>query len=169
MELTQELVKSLFDYHQDGYLIWKIKPRANVNIGDRAGHLAKYRNEYRWRVTIHRKRYMISCLIYFLHTGELPERVDHRDRNSLNDKIKNLRAASRFENARNRSSVKNSSSKYLGVSIRKNGKWAAHIRIAGVLKFLGYYFIEEEAAEAYNEAAKIYHKEFANLNVISIP
>lgn len=110
---------------------------------------------------------MISCLIYFLHTGELPERVDHRDRNSLNDKIKNLRAASRFENARNRSSVKNSSSKYLGVSIRKNGKWAAHIRIAGLLKFLGYYFIEEEAAEAYNEAAKIYHKEFANLNVIS--
>lgn len=36
--------------------------------------------------------------------------------------------------------------------------------IDGSLKFLGQYSSEEEAAEAYNNAAAKYHGEFARLN-----
>ena len=33
-------------------------------------------------------------------------------------------------------------------------------------KYLGYHSCKHKAAEVYNEAAKIYHKEFAHLNII---
>lgn len=166
MELTQELVKEYFMY-KDGILYWNKRPRRNVEPNAKAGHsFQDHTGNFRIRISFKRKRYFASQIIFLYHHGYLPETVDHEDRNTLNDKIENLRAASKFENARNRSSAKNSSSKYLGVSIRKNGKWAAHIRILGELKYLGYYFDETEAALAYNKAALEFHGDFANLNKI---
>jgi hypothetical protein len=68
---------------------------------------------------------------------------------------------------RNRSSAKESTSKYLGVSWNKgNNKWMAYIRVDGTRYHLGYFITEKEAARAYNEAAKKYHGEYANLNII---
>ena len=36
--LTQEYVKELFDYHEDGYLIWKVNKR-RIKKGSLAGYL----------------------------------------------------------------------------------------------------------------------------------
>lgn len=164
MELTQELVQKLFEY-KDGKLYWRESPRQNVKAKSPVGHLYKdHVGKYRIRLSIKRKRYFASQIIFLYHKGWLPTIVDHRDNNPLNDKIENLRAANRFQNARNRSSAKNSSSRYLGVCLRKNGKWVAHIRILGKLKHLGYHFEETDAALAYNKAAIEFHGEFANLN-----
>ena len=59
---------------------------------------------------------------------------------------------------------------YRGVSLRKkSGKWQAGIRFNGINKFLGSFDNEEDAARAYNEAAKIYHGEFAVLNFTDKP
>ena len=48
-----------------------------------------------------------------------------------------------------------SSSRFPGVSWDKRGrKWAAFIRINGTKKFVGYFKDEEDAARAYEAAAK---------------
>lgn len=167
MEITQEVVKQLFDYHEDGYLIWKVKPRQNVKIGDRAGFCANYERGKRWKVKIYTKSYFCSRIIFFWHNGYFPPMVDHKDRNKLNDKIENLRAASNSDNARNTNSRKNSGSKYLGVYWHaKNRYWCASVSSSGKTKHLGVFINEDDAAKAYNKAATEHYGEFANLNII---
>ncbi len=93
--------------------------------------------------------------------------VDHINRNGLDNRKANLRPATRSQNSLNKSSIKTkpSSSKYRGVSWSKSQKkWHAQIGLNGKYKFIGYFDDEIQAAKAYDEAAKHYHKEFAVLN-----
>mgnify|MGYP001556290024 CR=1 FL=1 len=161
MEITQQLLKELFEY-KDGSLYWKIKIK-RINPGDRAGWFSKER----YSICIKGKNYLAARLIFLFHYNYLPVQVDHKNRIRSDDRIENLRAASVLENNRNVSSHKDSSSKYLGVSwhIRRN-KWYANIRVNQILMYLGCYHSEIQAALAYNEAAKIHFGEFANLNII---
>lgn len=89
---------------------------------------------------------------------------DHINGDSLDNRSVNIRACNKSQNARNRKSARGSTSKYLGVSLRK--PWCAKLRHNGVLINIGCYKTEEEAAEAYNKTALKYHGEFANLNII---
>jgi hypothetical protein len=90
---------------------------------------------------------------------------DHKDHNGLNNQKYNLREANYSQNNSNRTSRKNSSSKYLGVSWNKQqGKWHAQIK-KGLLRIhLGYFECEIEAAKAYNLKAAEIHGEYSNLN-----
>ena len=66
-------------------------------------------------------------------------------------------------------SIKSKSSKYKGVYFHKvTNKYLASIKFNKVSKHLGLYKNQEDAAEAYNKAAKIYHGEFAKLNKIEV-
>lgn len=100
--------------------------------------------------------------------------VDHKNRDGLDNRRQNIRICTSSQNSRNRQSGKNSSSKYLGVTIDKEGigkkrgaLWRADIRHNGKRHYIGKYKDEEMAAIAYNEKAKKLHGEFANLNIIS--
>jgi hypothetical protein len=88
--------------------------------------------------------------------------VDHIDGNGLNNQKENLRIVNHTSNMRNRKSHQNSSSQFLGVSYVK--PWKAQIRANGKDIYLGRYTTEEEAAKAYDEAARTHYGEFANLN-----
>jgi len=96
--------------------------------------------------------------------------VDHIDGNTLNNCRDNLRICTQMENSRNRKkSIKSKSSKYKGVYFHKvTNKYLASIKFNKVSKHLGLYKNQEDAAEAYNKAAKIYHGEFAKLNKIEV-
>lgn len=55
-------------------------------------------------------------------------------------------------------------SQYRGVTATRNGKWSSAIMARRVKRHLGTFESEEEAAEAYDKAAKKLHKEQAKLN-----
>lgn len=167
IELTQELVRELFDY-KDGFLYWKVD-RRKTKIGDIAGYILLNKGEKRRYIGILYNGYYASRIIFLWHKGYLPDYVDHIDRDTLNDKIENLRAASASQNSYNTKSHNDSFSKYKGVTLKKStGRYGANISSNKKYISLGYYKTEEEAALAYNKAAVKYHGEFANLNIIQL-
>ena len=101
---------------------------------------------------------------FILNLTDLPC-VDHKDRNSLNNHLSNLRWCTRKENQQNRSKNNNGTSMYKGVSFHKrSNKWLAQIRHNGQRIHLGYFNDESEAARAYDRKASELFREFAVLN-----
>lgn len=92
-------------------------------------------------------------------------KVDHKDRNGLNNQEQNIRPCTQSQNSCNKNQFKTFTSKYIGVSWKKkNNKWCVQISVNSKKIYIGLFKTEIEAALAYDEAAKIYHGEFANLN-----
>ncbi len=108
-----------------------------------------------------------KCYLHrLIFNARKEEKIDHKDRNPLNNKRNNLRVATSLQNRVN-------SKKRVGVSKLKgvcfdysnlSNSWRASIRIDGVLKHLGFFSTEEEAGLAYDKAARNAFGEFANLN-----
>jgi len=88
--------------------------------------------------------------------------VDHQDGNGLNCLEENMRNCSKSQNGMNRITMRGAS-QFLGVWCRRGG-FEAEIKVDGKKKRLGHFKIEEDAARAYDKAAKQFHKEFAHLN-----
>lgn len=89
--------------------------------------------------------------------------VDHKNRNPLDNRRENLRLCTKAQNNCNK--IARGSSKYLGVRYRAScKKYIATISYSGKGYWIGQFKVEEDAARAYDEAAKIHHGEFANLN-----
>jgi len=92
---------------------------------------------------------------------------DHINGDGLDNRRGNLRAATHQQNMWNRGSQIGSSSKYKGVSLfRPRGYYKATIMKDGLIRHLGYFWDEEEAAITYNRAAKELFGEFARLNQV---
>ncbi len=91
--------------------------------------------------------------------------VDHKDHCGLNNTRENLRIATWAQNSYNKRKKEGCTSKYKGVHWDKEkGKYRASIRANGKQIHLGYFDNEEDAARAYDKAAKELHGEFAVLN-----
>lgn len=88
--------------------------------------------------------------------------VDHINRNGLDNQRKNLRSATRSQNRANSITPVNNTSGYKGVVAMPSGRWKAQITGDS----LGTYATKEEAALAYNGAARERYGEFAYLNVL---
>ena len=95
------------------------------------------------------------------------EFVDHINGNTLDNRKENLRICSSKQNSRNSKKNKNNSSGFKGVAWHKSKKvWVAYIKVDYKNKHLGVYNTPENAAKAYDEAAKKYFGEFAKLNFL---
>lgn len=141
--------------YRDGNLYWK----SGLRKGKKAGAPGTYGYIY---LSVNGKRYSGHRIIWEMHNGEIPKGIwiDHKDRNTSNNKIENLRLATPSQNHINRASKH----KNRCVPRLKNGKYRAHITVNRKKYALGNYFTEAEAIQAYNEAALKYHGEFAMLN-----
>ena|SRR5258708_2925659 len=92
--------------------------------------------------------------------------VDHVDGNGLNNVKANLQLATHQQNQCNqRKQLRKTSSRFKGVTWdRHAGEWKAQIKVKGKNHYLGCFAIEQEAAEAYDQAAVQFHNNFAKLN-----
>lgn len=90
--------------------------------------------------------------------------VDHADRDPLNNQRSNLRFATASQQGTNKDKIPGCSSKYKGVSWKRDcGLWIAQIRVKKLI-YLGTFKSEIDAAKAYDQAAIKNFGEFAKLN-----
>lgn len=87
--------------------------------------------------------------------------VDHRDGDGLNNRRSNIRVATKQQNNFNKAIQRNSSSGRKGVSWNAScSKWHAYISVNRRKIYLGLFIDKEDAAKAYEDAAKAFAGEF---------
>lgn len=90
--------------------------------------------------------------------------IDHINRDKSDNRICNLRLATRSQNSMNVAAQKNNSSKLKGAHWNsRTGKYRSKIMLNGKEHFLGYFTTAEEASAAYAEASKKLHGEFGRV------
>lgn len=112
------------------------------------------------RVCIENTKYLAHQIAWLLHYGYWADsEIDHIDGNGLNNKIENLRIATRSENMQNRQGANsNSTSKLLGVYyIKSSDRYRAQITVDGRSKHLGCFLTKELAEKAVIAAKRRYH------------
>jgi hypothetical protein len=128
---------------------------------------------YKWGAQVHNSNSIYATrsepMQNFLMNPPKGFIIDHKDRNGLNNQKSNLRIATYSQNVIR---PQYNSTGYRGVKKihsqskidRGYQKWGAFLRINGVTLYCGRYDSPQEAALAYDKAAKQYHGEFAILN-----
>lgn len=92
-------------------------------------------------VSLEGKQYKTHRLIFLLLKGYLPALIDHVNRNKLDNRIENLREATKRENMLN----SNHSEKGGVCFDSSRGKWRAYLKKEGKQFFLGRFDTREEA------------------------
>lgn len=131
--------------------------------GQTAGSLNISNPNYpRWITKINNKQYLNSRIVYSIFNDDLDDSVmvDHKNTDSSDDRIDNLRKATRSQNGMNSNVQSGHSLGVKGVRFYQ-GKYRARITLNGILMHLGSFLTIEEAKFAYDEAAKGLHKEYA--------
>lgn len=162
--ITQEELRELLSYDPDtGVFKWLKSINNRVKVGDTPKAIAG-RGYY--TVQIYGSRYYLHRLAMFYVTGEWPPQdVDHINGDIKDNRISNLRHATRSQNLKNTRGHKDSVSGFKGVTFYPvRGVYRSRIYVDGKNIWLGSYRTAEEAAEAYIEASKRLHGEFARVS-----
>lgn len=159
--MNKELAEKLFNY-ADGKLYWKSKLNqfSRAKIGLETGCIA---NDGYKRTKINGKLYGNHQIIFLMFNGYIPQQIDHINRNRLDNRIENLRAANNSKNQHNKSIPKNNTSGIKGVTWNKRAKkWYVQLMFNKKQMYFGLYEDLELAELVIKEARKKYHGEFAS-------
>jgi hypothetical protein len=147
-----------FSYNaRTGVLRWKIRPTSNVAIGTIAGCLD--RRGYRY-VRLDRQLLLAHRIVWALHYGIWPRGdIDHRNLDKGDNRIANLRLASRARNMANAPRRKGLPKGCYQLEGRQ--RWYSQIKIDGKIKRLGTFATAKEAAVAFKREHLVVHGEFS--------
>lgn len=107
--------------------------------------------------------YFAHRVAFAIFHGYWPsETIDHINGEKSDNRIANLREASRSQNQQNRPKQKNNTSGFKGVTRHRSG-WMAKIKLNGKTHYVGLYSTPELASVAYDVAAKTMHGDFARI------
>lgn len=154
---------------ETGKITWRVNRYANHNsLAAAAGSIVGsitvsgyrfVRIDQKFNVYLHRAAWA-------MHHGEWPEGdVDHINMDRLDNRIINLRIASRSQNLSNRGANRNNKLKTKGVTLTKNGRFNAEIWKDYKKHYIGRFDTLDEAREAYFSKAKEIHGEFARIEL----
>lgn len=143
-----------------GLFRWRRKNGQRGRVGEVAGCPS---NEGYIVIRFQRKAYKAHRLAWVFTHGEEPEdTIDHIDGDRSNNRIRNLRLATKMENSRNSKIRTTNRSGHKGVCWHKRDqKWRAQICVNYRTIFLGSFNDVDSAAAAYREAAIKYHGQFS--------
>ncbi len=150
---TQSRLKELFRYCRKSGKLIRIKRQGRGLVGQTVEGSLHHTGYLQFKVDDKTIRYHRA--VFLFHKGYLPKLVDHKDQDKTNNRIGNLRDATRSQNAHNSKMFKNNTSGFKGVFYEKDDKlWSARIQINGVRKRLGYFKTPEQASRAYQKAKR---------------
>lgn len=129
--MTPAEIGELLLYNQEtGHLTWKISRKGRGCVaGWPAGTLNHRRDTSYLAVTLHGKKHYAHRLAWILSHGEIPAgmHIDHIDGDGTNNRLSNLRLASRSVNQRNKKLGRNSRTGVAGVHSGGKGGYVAHV------------------------------------------
>lgn len=163
--LTPAELRQIFRYDPDtGVLTWAVKISDKTMVGAPAG---TYSHGY-LVVAVRKVMYRVHRVAWAMVYGAWPDEtadIDHINGNRADNRICNLRIATRAENIRNSRTRSNNKSGHKGVSWDKAKQaWMARIKATnGRIVHLGYFAAKHEAADAYRRAAPREHGAFARV------
>lgn len=156
--LTQERLKVFLHYEPaTGVFTWLRSHKYP------AGTEAGYINDQGYRlIYVSGRDYRAHHLAWLYVHGCLPKELDHKNGNPADNRIHNLREATRSQNLGNTKKPRTNKSGYKGVSWHADGQfWQVHIKHNGVNHYLGHFDCPKKGHEAYCEAANRLRGEFA--------
>ncbi len=154
-----DLINSVIRYDPDtGKFFWKKRTGGSSIAGNEASGTTDCRGYV--RIGVLGCIYKAHRLAMFITYGKFPDmEIDHINGNKADNRISNLREASRVKNQQNQiSAYKSNSTGLLGVSQHKPGVWRARLCVSGKNKSLGLFSSPELAHEAYKEAKRVFHE-----------
>lgn len=146
--IDSKLVRSFREkyLYKDGVLVWLNPCARNVKKGDLVGYERKDGYRLTW---IDNKVWLVHQIIFVMCHGYLPVVVDHINRNTRDNRIENLRDATRSLNGLNTSNKGRGTSGRKGVSWNtKRQKWQAYIKLDYRKICLGYFLNKKDAIAA---------------------
>lgn len=160
-KITQERLKELFEYREDGTFMRKVSTSNRVKAGDTVGWKTcggKYIG-----LTVNGKTTYMHRMVFLYHHGHLPQYIDHIDGDGTNNKIENLREATQSQNLCN---IKRKSNNKSGVKnviwCASNKKWGVFLKVNGKQTYFGVYPDLELAELVAIEAREKHQGQFAN-------
>jgi hypothetical protein len=160
--LTADLVREYLSYNEaTGAITWIKRPYrlSAVRDGDKAGCATKAGYQV---IRIGGANHLAHRIAWICFYGELPgSDIDHKNGDRADNRISNLRLATRAENCRNTKTQKNNKSGFKGVHLHKaSGKWRASCKAGGKQLHLGTFNTAEDASSARQTYARLHHGEF---------
>lgn len=173
MQITQELLHKLLDYNPDtGIFNYKARPsdlprytKDDIRWNKRyAGKVAGFLFETGYiGLSIYGNQQLAHRMAFLYCHGHLPKVVDHKDQDITNNRIGNLRQATRSQNAMNSKVISTNSTGVKGVGLHKpTGKYRARIMLNKKETHLGLFDTIEEAKVVIQAKRIELHGEFAS-------